>query len=116
MRYTPVMDGHGHQRADRRNLELHRAALARLRERPDLRAPCLALVARWLAAPEQRPSRPWLERWQELLARSGDDEIAATVLDPDGGQTLRQCSPLGPVLAPRERWAILAAVDRAERP
>jgi hypothetical protein len=39
------------------------------------------------------------------------DRIAGVVLDPDEGQTLRQCSPLGPALTPRERWAVLAAAD-----
>jgi hypothetical protein len=40
------------------------------------------------------------------------ERLAAVVLDPIDGLTLRQCSPLGPVLTPRERWAALAEVDR----
>ena len=44
------------------------------------------------------------------------DRIAQVVLDLDGGQTLRQCSPLAPVLTPRERWEALAAVDGAIEP
>lgn len=103
----------GRQRSDLRNLHLHRAALDKLRQDPALRGPCLGLVERWLAALEQRPSRTYLERWQELLRSAPDDELARVVLDPDGGQALRQCSPLGPVFAPRERWALLAEVSRA---
>lgn len=95
-------------RSDLRNLHLHRAALAKLKDEPSLRQTCLELLERWLAAPESRPSRPWLERWRQLLQEASDDELARVVLDPEGGQVLRSCSPLAPVLTPRERWARLA--------
>lgn len=39
------------------------------------------------------------------------ERIGRVVLDVEAGQTLRQCSPLGPALTPRERWATLAAAD-----
>ena len=39
------------------------------------------------------------------------DRIAVLVLDPEGGQTLRRCSPLGPALTPTERWAALVEVN-----
>jgi hypothetical protein len=95
------------QRSDRRNHALHRAAVAKLRGRNDLRAMCLSLCEKWLADESKRPSGKYLERWRDLLTGASDDELAAVVLDPLGGQTLRSCSPLGPVLDPRERWALL---------
>ena len=106
------MTPHGHVAADRRNLALHRAALANLRRDPALRARCLALVTRWLAAPEHAPARAPLARWRDMLAGWSDDAIAAVVLDADEGQTLRQCSPLAPALTPQERWAVLRTVNR----
>ena len=102
----------GHRMSDLRHLHLHRMALEKLRERPALRRQCLELLDRWLASPEQAPSRTWLEQWREMLTDWPLERIAGTVLDPEGGQTLRQCSPLGPVLTPRERWAALAEVNR----
>jgi hypothetical protein len=47
-----------------------------------------------------------------MLADWPIDRIAAVVLDPERGQTLRRCSPLGPALTPRERWTALAEVNR----
>ena len=39
------------------------------------------------------------------------ERVAETVLDPVRGQTLRQCSPLGPALTPAERWRALAELE-----
>ena len=47
-----------------------------------------------------------------MLADWPVDRIANLVLDEERGQTLRQCSPLGPTLTPKERWQLLAEVDR----
>ena len=109
------MAPHGHARTEARTLRLHEVALRNLCDRPALRQACLALVTRWLGAPVHTPSRPWLEQWREMLEEWPLERIARVVLDPDGGQTLRQCSPLGPALTPQERWAVLAEVD-ARRP
>ena len=101
----------GPQRSDLRNLHLHRAAVAKLIGSPALREPCLALVCKWLAAEELRGSRPYFERWRELLETASDDELVRIVLDPERGQALRSCSPLGPVLTSKERWELLREVD-----
>ncbi len=103
---------HGHARADARNLHLHRAAIEKIARQPELRLPCLRLVEAWLAAPEQ-PARTWLEQWREMLTRWPVERIAAVALDERAGQALRQCSPLGPVLSPRERWTLLEEANRA---
>lgn len=97
----------GPQRSDARSLHLHRAVVAKLRGHPERRLPCLALVNRWLAAPELQASRPYFERWRALLENASDDEFERVVLAPAEGQALRSCSPLGPVLTNHERWALL---------
>lgn len=107
------MPRHGHARSDLRNLRLHERALVNLAADPQLRQRCLALAERWASSSDQAPSRPWLVAWRDMLRDWPIDRIAALVLHPDDGQMLRQCSPLGPALDPRERWAVLAAV-RAE--
>ena len=112
MRYQGPMVGHGHMRADARHLLLHRLALEKLRQHAELRGPVLQLLDRWLADVSLRPSHPWLAEWREMLTSWPFERLAQAVLDEEGGQTLRQCSPLGPVLNPRERWAALAEYER----
>lgn len=107
-----VVKPHGHARSDLRNLRLHRAAIEKLRRRPELRQPCLDLVREWQRRQENRASAPWLAQWHEMLSSWSVDRIADSILDPEEGQTLRQCSPLAPVLTPRERWAVLEAVEQ----
>jgi hypothetical protein len=102
------MAAHGHSAADRRNLHLHRVALARLRARPELRAACVSLIDRWLADPDLDSAADALRRWREMLLDWPVERIEAVALSGDDGQELRQCSPLGPVLTPRERWHALA--------
>jgi hypothetical protein len=106
------MAAHGHARSDRRNLHLHRVALEKLAHHPELRRACLSLVDEWLGRREHEASRSWLLQWREMLSTWSLPEISAVVLDPEAGQTLRQCSPLAPVLTPQERWAALDEIDR----
>lgn len=106
------MTAPGRLKSDIRHLHLHRVAFDKLRSEPARRAACLALVDRWLASPEQVSSRPWLEEWRRMLVAWPIERIARAVLDPEAGQILRQCSPLGPALTPRERWAALSDVER----
>jgi hypothetical protein len=106
------MAGSGTRKSDLRHLHLHRVAFEKLREQPAVRRQCLELVERWLASPEQASSHPWLLQWREMLADWPIEQMARTVLDPEGGQTLRRCSPLGPALQPRERWEALAEFNR----
>ncbi|MCC6811326.1 MAG: hypothetical protein IT381_28100 [Deltaproteobacteria bacterium] len=107
----PIM--HGHSKADARNLGLHQVALKKLAQHPELRVRCIALVDRWLAMPERAPSASWLRDWRQMLETWSDAQLASVVLDEVGGQTLRQCSPLGPALTPRERSAALIEINRS---
>ena len=102
----------GYEKSDLRHLHVHRVALERLRDRPDLRDPCLELARRWMRDSAHASARPWLARWCEMLADWPCERIVEVVLDPEHGQTLRQCSSLGPTLTPRERWAALAEANR----
>lgn len=104
---------HGHHKSDARSLALHRAALENLKRRPELKDACLQLAVSWKGRPDLAHARQWLEQWSEMLAQWTDDRICATVLDEIQGQALRQCSPLGPAISPRERWRILADVEAA---
>jgi hypothetical protein len=106
------MASHGHARSDLRHLHLHRVAIAKLRKHPELRGACLVLLDDWLGQREHAASVPWLRQWREMLASWTTDELATVILDPEGGQTLRQCSPLAPVLTPQERWAALEEIER----
>src|SRR5512138_2024986 len=101
---------HGHVKTDRRNERLHEAALEKLRLHPELMPTVLALLDRWLTLEELRSSRSWLMQWREMLTSWPFQRLRDTVLDKERGQTLRQCSPLGPVLTARERWALLEEV------
>ena len=106
------MAAQGHARSDRRHLELHRVALEKLSRQPELREACVALLDEWLARDELQAARRWLVQWREMLSTWTLQQIADVILDPAAGQTLRQCSPLAPVLTPRERWAALEEIER----
>ncbi len=86
--------------------------MEKLRRHPELRRSCVTLLDEWLAQREHAASRPWLLQWREMLSSRTLQQIADVVLDPESGQTLRQCSPLAPVLTPQERWAALEEIER----
>ena len=77
--------------------------------------PLVYPAIRMASRTEHAPSRPWLMQWREMLSGWTPEQIADVVLDPESGQTLRQCSPLAPVLTPQERWAALEEVERRPR-
>jgi hypothetical protein len=107
MSYGIFMSEHGHTEADLRHRRLHQVALDKLGGHPELLPSVLALLDRWLAREDLRPSRRWLEQWRVMLTAWPFEKLRQAVLDEEAGQTLRQCSPLGPVLSARERWAAL---------
>jgi hypothetical protein len=48
----------------------------------------------------------YIKRWNRILKASWP-EVRKTLLDTsEKGKALRQCSPFGGVLTPRERWRI----------
>lgn len=101
------MSRDAHALAEERSLAYHREVAARLRSDP-------ALVERARAHAESQlrrggRSRPWFERWCEILAQS-PEEIARVLVDPgEEARALRQSTPFAGALPPRERWRIWRA-------
>jgi len=97
--------GHGHAKAEERNLALHRLAFEKLRADPEQgRQRLLQLLEQWLAMPHLERQAPLLERWRQALDLPLD-ELESRILAEDG-QTLRQCSPMGVLISPQERFAV----------
>jgi hypothetical protein len=102
---------HGHERADERNLALHRLALEKLRLEPvDGRRRARELLDRWSAMPHLSRQLPFLLEWRRLLELS-PEELESTILS-ESGQQLRQCSPLGVLISPRERFELYEKLSR----
>lgn len=57
----------------------------------------------------------WIRQWQQLLDGPVDALVEVLTSPDEGARVLRQSSPFAGVLAPRERWAILADVKAARR-
>ena len=104
---------HGHSKADLRNWHLHRVALEKLQRHPELLPSVLSLLDNWLRDENFRPSRAWLGQRREMLTAWPFVKMRAILLDAERGQVLRQCSPLGPVLTPQERWQALEEAGRS---
>ena len=81
----------GHQRIERRSLELHRAIADKLQAHPELLAIARDNLARWSQTGGR--SQPSGDAWREILNRP----LA---------EVLRQATPFAGVLDPKERWAI----------
>jgi hypothetical protein len=107
---------HGHSKADLRNWHVHRAALENLQRHPERLPSVLALLENWLRDESLGHARAWLDQWRELLTVRPFAEMRALVLDPERGQLLRQCSPLGPALTPQERWRALEEAGSVAAP
>jgi hypothetical protein len=67
-------------------------------------------------AREQYDVEPqWIRQWQQLLDGPVEALIEVLTSPNEDARVLRQSSPFAGVLAPRERWAILAEVKEARR-
>jgi hypothetical protein len=87
-------------RSDRRNYELHRAVVARLREQP---AMVLGIALRNVERYRQTSGdHPVFCEWERLL-RDGPDAVIEVLLDEgERGQRLRSSTPFAGVLSPQE--------------
>lgn len=101
-----------HQVQDLQSLVLHEAAVAAIRREPQRLQQAKYTLQRWLdAKPGSRSAELWRE-WQEILAvRKWRLALGRT----QRAQQLRQASPLVTVLTPKERLAVLAAVNDLRR-
>jgi hypothetical protein len=103
---------HGHSKAEERHRALHRLAFEKLRADPEGgRAKARALLDRWLAMPNLGASHPIFREWQRLLERPVE-EIETRILN-DCEQQLSQCSPLGSLITPQERFAVYRQLARS---
>lgn len=94
-----------HQTSDQQSLLLNQAAIAVLTDRPGLLDRVLATLDHWdRVAPID--SKPLRDEWRDILLRGPLDRALART---DRGQQLRQASPLGSLLPPAQRLAIIRA-------
>lgn len=100
------MDLHGRQ--DLRSLALHRAAVQALRAHPERAQRALEVLTRWETTVDVH-TRPLFDEWRRIIEGGHWDEAVA---ETDRGQQLRQASPLGFVLEPEVRDAILRQYRR----
>ena len=94
----------GHQRIDRRSLELHRAIAAKLRANPDLLEIARGNLARWSATVGR--SQPYFDAWREILNRPIEEILEVMVEESEHMTAMRQATPFAGILDPKERWAI----------
>jgi hypothetical protein len=99
----------GHQRIDRRSLELHRAIAAKLRAHPELLGIARDNLARWTAA-ESR-SQPYWDAWRDILDRPLEEVLGLLEEESERMTALRQATPFAGVLEPKERWAVYARFE-----
>lgn len=93
-----------HEQIDRRSLALARAVVDAIDRDPARRGLDRARLtcSRWDA---DAPS-PAVEEWRRILAQEWE-AVRRILLDPgEAGRRLRQTSPFGGVLSPRQRWEI----------
>lgn len=94
----------GHQRVDRRSLELHRAIAEKLRAHPELIAIAHDNLARW--SQTQTQSQPYWDAWRAILDRPRPEILELIVEDSEHMTAMRQTAPFAGVLTPAERWAL----------
>ena len=102
----------GHQRIDRRSLELHRAIADKLREDPALVAVAHDNLSRWSAIAGR--SQPYWDAWREILKRPLPEVLELLVEDSEKMTAMRQATPFAGVLTPEERWAVYDRFARGE--
>ena len=97
----------GHARIDARSLAMHRAIAEKLRAAPELLAIAHDNIRRWSATAGR--SQPYLDAWEQLLAKPLEELLELLVQDTEPMRAMRQAAPFAGVLAPKERWAIYDA-------
>jgi hypothetical protein len=102
----------GHQRIDRRSLELHRAIADKLRGDPALIAVAHDNLSRWSAIAGR--SQPYWDTWREILKRPLPEVLELLVEDSEKMTAMRQATPFAGVLTPAERWAVYDRFARGE--
>jgi hypothetical protein len=99
-----------HRRIDDRSVALHHAIAERLRSRPELLEIARDNLNRWY--PGAGRSRPYLDRWRQILDRPLDEMLSLIGREDEEMTALRQSSPFAGILDPKERWAIYSQFER----
>lgn len=97
----------GHERIDQRSIAMHRLIAAKLRAAPELLEIAHDNLRRWEQSAGR--SKPYLDRWKELLTQPLDELEAKLIEDSETMRAMRQASPFAGVLSPKERWEIYDA-------
>ena len=96
--------GRGHERVERRSLELHRAIAEKLRAHPEMMRIAQENLKRW--SEKAGRSQHYFDAWRELLSRPLEEVLERIVEDTEYMRAMRQATPFAGVLDPKERWAI----------
>lgn len=100
---------------DARSLALHRLVADKMRADPQLMDEAHAVLDHWFRVGPV-DSRPYLERWREILNQGLDHTIAIACEASEQATALRQSSPLAVLLDNEERLAFFAEWKRTHRP
>jgi len=95
-----------HQEHDARSLALHRLAIKRIREQPELLQTAHEIVTRWMRTVSPN-SRGYLETWQYLIEQGVDALEEVACRDDERSTALRQSSPISCTLPLAERREFL---------
>jgi hypothetical protein len=98
------MEYRGHERLDRRSLELHRRIARKIQESPELIEIARDNLERWSAASGR--SQPYWDAWREILERPLAEVLELMQRDDERMTALRQATPFAGILSPAERWAV----------
>lgn len=102
------------QQIDAFLLAAHRLAVDRLRAEPHRLDQVRATLARWRQQSPASRSEPYWDRWQELLDQHDIRLLEQTVCaETDQGAALRNVSPIGSLIDPQERAALLRTARAA---
>jgi len=94
----------GHQRVDRRSLEMHRAIAEKLRAHPELLEIALENLAQ--SSETMTRSRRYWDAWRKILAKPLPEILDLIVEESEHMTAMRQTSPFAGVLTDAERRVI----------
>lgn len=105
----------GHDRIDRRSLELHRLVAEKIRQQPELMDFVREKLNRSLSEPRLSEScKDALREWHTLLTcRSTEEVLDIITEDSEEGQRLRHSTPFSGILSQPERMKVFRRYEPA---
>ena len=95
-----------HTILDARSLAMHRLAVEKIRQQPQLMACVANNLARWRGCVSAR-TMPYIDAWQALLDQGEEHVLSLAIEDSEYAAAMRQSTPFAGVLKPQERWQFL---------